>query len=68
MYVPKVRLLKSLLFRDAHGIDRIVSAGAIVDGRSMPALFVKLMGFPFEGVIRKSAISHYRVAETKNWG
>ena len=57
-FVPSFRLEKTLLFRQGDGTEWISPAGVILDGRSVPSLFVKVIGHPFEGAYRKSAVSY----------
>ena len=55
---PKVQVIEDFYFRQSDGTIWKVPAGAIVAGRSIPPLFVQLMGHPFESGFRKTAISY----------
>ena len=57
-FVPAFRLGQTLVFRQANGEEWISPSGAIVDGRSVPGVFVQLKGHPFEGNFRKSAVTY----------
>ncbi len=57
-FVPLYRLGEQLVFRQGNGTEWISPAGVILDGRSVPTLFVKVFGHPFEGSFRKSAVSY----------
>ena len=46
-FFPTMRLKEELLFRQTGGETWVVSANAIVDGRSMPKLFFNFIGHPF---------------------
>lgn len=67
-YVLKLRLVNDFAFHDATGIW-VVPAGAVVDGRSLPTLFVKLVGRPFESNFRKTALVYdYAVkSQERSW-
>ena len=65
-YLLKLRLTEELLFRQPVGKIRVVPANAVVDGRSMPALFVNLVGHPFESSFRKTAVVYDYAAESKD--
>jgi Protein of unknown function (DUF1353) len=64
-FVPSFRLEETLLFRQGDGTEWISPAGVILDGRSVPSLFVKVIGHPFEGTYRKSAVSYDYAVKVK---
>lgn len=64
-FIPKMRLMEDLAFHQQDGNIWVVPAGSIVDGRSMPALFNKLMGHPFESGFRKAALSYDFAAKSR---
>jgi len=64
-YLFKMRLTEDLQFRQAGGKTWVVPTGAIVDGRSMPMLFVSLMGYPFQSSFRKTAVVYDYVAQSQ---
>jgi hypothetical protein len=68
-FIPAMRLQEELLFRQTGGDTWVVPAGAIVDGRSMPKLFVSLIGDPFKSGFLKSAVTYdYAVkAKARRW-
>jgi len=57
-FVPSYRLGERLVFLQGNGTEWISPAGAILDGRSVPSLFVKVIGHPFESTFRKSAVTY----------
>lgn len=63
-YVLKLRLVEDFTFRESAGIW-VVPAGTIVDGRSLPTLFVSLVGRPFESNFRKAALVYDYAAKSK---
>lgn len=64
-FVPKFRLGEQLVFRQGDGTEWISPSGAILDGRSVPSLFVKMIGHPFESTFRKSAVSYDYAVKSK---
>lgn len=64
-FVPTFRLGERLVFRQGNGTEWISPPGAILDGRSVPSLFVKVIGHPFEGTFRKSAVSYDYAVKVK---
>ena len=68
-FIPTMRLKEELLFRQTGGETWVVPANATVDGRSMPKLFVSLVGDPFKSGFLKSAITYdYAVqAKARRW-
>lgn len=65
-FVPSFRLQETLLFRQGGGMEWISPEGAIVDGRSVPTLFVQLTGQPFESSFRKSAVTYDHAVKRKH--
>lgn len=63
-YVLKLRLIKDFTFHDTTGIW-VVPAGTVVDGRSLPTLFVSLAGRPFESNFRKTALVYDYAVKTQ---
>ncbi len=57
-FLPKVRLLDELRFRQATGQVWETPGNVILDGRSMPTLFVQLFGGFLEGDFRKTAVTY----------
>ena len=68
-FFPAMRLKEELLFRQAGGDTWVVPAGATLDGRSMPKLFVSLIGDPLKSGFLKSAVTYdYAVkAKARRW-
>lgn len=68
-FFPTMRIKEELLFRQTGGDTWVVPAGATVDGRSMPKLFVSLIGDPFKSGFLKSAVTYdYAVkAKARRW-
>ena len=64
-YVLKMRLTRDFAFRQADGKTWLVPADAIVDGRSMPRLFVSLTGRPFNSAFRKTTLVYDYAAKAK---
>ena len=64
-FVPRFRLLGELRFLQAAGKVWVTPSNAILDGRSMPTLFVLLKGNPLESNYRKSAISYEYAVRSK---
>ena len=64
-FVPEFRLGEQLVFRQGDGTEWISPSGAILDGRSVPSLFVKVIGHPFESTFRKSAVSYDYAVKSK---
>lgn len=64
-YVLKLRLVKDFAFREPGGQTWVVPVDAVVDGRSLPTLFVNLLGRPFESTFRKSALVYDYAAKSK---
>lgn len=64
-FAPKMRLMEDLVFDQSTGHAWRVPAGTVIDGRSMPALFVKLMGYPFDSTYRRSAVVYDHAAKSK---
>lgn len=67
-FTPKMRLLEDLVFYQSAGHAWRVPAGTVIDGRAMPALFVKLMGYPFDSTFRRSAVAYDHAAKSKQQG
>ena len=63
-YVLKLRLVNEFAFHDAIG-DWVVPAGSVVDGRSLPTLFVSLVGRPFESNFRQTAVVYDYAVKSK---
>ena len=55
-FIATMRLVEEFSFKQADGKSWVVPALATVDGRFAPPLFTHLMGHPFEGGFRKTAI------------
>ena len=68
-YVVAMRLVEPFAYRQQDGLVWAVPAGAIVDGRSIPPLFVSVMGLPFEGGFRKTAVVYDYAAkhQARHW-
>ena len=65
-FVAAMRLVDAFSFQQQDGRMWVVPASGIVDGRSMPPLFVSMMGHPFEGGFRKTAVVYdYAVKDKK---
>ncbi|UCD67620.1 MAG: DUF1353 domain-containing protein [Betaproteobacteria bacterium] len=68
-FVASMRLVESFSFTQADGKIWPVPAGSVVDGRSMSPLFVRLLGHPFEGGFRQTAVvyDHAAKQQSKPW-
>lgn len=65
-FVPRFRLIGELRFKQAHGQIWVTPANTILDGRTVPTLFVQLFGHPLESVFTKSAVTYDYAVKTKN--
>ena len=68
-FVAAMRLVEPFTFRQENGETWLVPAGSVVDGRSLSPLFVRVMGHPFEGAFRKTAVVYDHAARdmTRSW-
>lgn len=64
-FVTHYRLVDELRFETADGEVWVTPANAILDGRSMPQLFIKLFGNPFDLDFRKTAITYDFAVKSK---
>ena len=64
-FVPHFRLIDELGFEQADGEVWVTPSNAIVDGRSVPLLFNKLIGNPFDLDFRKTAITYDFAVKSK---
>lgn len=64
-FVPSFRLTEKLVFLQSDGTQWVSPPDAVVDGRSMPTLFMQLIGHPFESTFKKSAVSYDYAVKTK---
>jgi hypothetical protein len=64
-YVLKMRMVEELAFHQAGGKSWVVPVNAVVDGRSMPRLFVSLTGRPFNSAFRKTTLVYDYAAKSK---
>ena len=64
-YVLNMRMLEELVFRPSDGKSWVVPVDAVVDGRSMPTLFVSLTGRPFNSAFRKTTLVYDYAAKSK---
>jgi hypothetical protein len=62
-FIAGMRVVEPFLFRRESGEAWVVAKGTFIDGRSLSPLFVKLMGHPFEGGFRKSAVAYDAAAK-----
>lgn len=65
-FVPRFRLSGQLLFRQAGGKTWVTPSNTILDGRSVPTLFVQLIGHPFESGFPKTAITYDHAVKSKH--
>ncbi len=65
-FVPSFRLIRELRFRQAGGQIWLTPSDTILNGRSMPTLFVQLFGHPFESDFPKTAISYEYAVKSKD--
>ncbi len=65
-FVPRFRLIGELQFRQAGGQMWVTPAKTILDGRSVPTVFVQLFGNPLEGIFSKTAVSYDYAVKRKN--
>lgn len=68
-FVPAMRLVEDFGFRQANGKVWKVSRGQIIDGRGLPPLLRDLVGSPYEGGFRKSAVIYESATQrmSENW-
>jgi hypothetical protein len=68
-FIATMRLVEEFSFEQASGKSWVVPARTTLDGRFAPPLFTQLMGHPFEGGFRKTAIVFDYVAKdmTRPW-
>ena len=64
-YVAAMRLVEPFAFHQQNGKIWAVPTGSIVDGRAIPPLFAGLMGLPFEGGFRKTAVVYDYAAKAQ---
>lgn len=64
-YIAAMRLVEPFAYHQQDGKIWAVPAGGIVDGRAIPPLFTELMGFPFEGGFRKTAVVYDYAAKAQ---
>jgi hypothetical protein len=64
-FVTHYRLVDELRFEQADGEAWVTPSNAILDGRSMPQLFIKLIGNPFDLDFRKTAITYDFAVKSK---
>ncbi len=57
-FVARFRLISELRFDQAGGDIWVTPSNCILDGRSVPPMFVHLFGHPFEREFRKTAITY----------
>jgi len=66
-FVPLLRVVEDFYFFQGDGKVWKTPAGAVVAGRSIPPLFIQLIGHPFESGFRKTAITYdYAVTARKH--
>ena len=68
-FIASMRLVDEFSFQQANGKSWVVPAETILDGRFASPLFAQLMGHPFEGGFRKTAIVYDHVVKdmTQPW-
>ena len=64
-FVPRFRLIGELRFKRAGGQVWSTPANTILEGRSVPTVFVQLKGHPFESEFPKTAITYDYAVESK---
>lgn len=64
-FVPRFRLVGELRFLQANGKVWVTPSHAVLDGRSVPTLYVQLKGNPLEGNYLKSAITYEYAVRSK---
>jgi len=55
-FVPRMRLVEDFGFRDVRGRQWLAEKDRVLDGRSIPLVFLDMIGPPFAGEYRKSAV------------
>jgi Protein of unknown function (DUF1353) len=63
-FVPAMRLVEDFGFRQAEGKRWTASRGQVLEGKAMPPLFRDLVGQPFDGSYRKSAVVYDSAVHT----
>ena len=58
------RLLRDFTYRDGKGKAWTVPGGKVIDGKSVPPLFMDRIGHPFDGGFRKSAVVYDYATQT----
>lgn len=68
-FIATMRLVEEFSFQQANGKSWVVPAQTTLDGRFAPPLFKRLMGHPFEGGFRRTAIVYDYVVKdmTRPW-
>jgi len=68
-FVPSVRAVEDFGFRQAKGKFWKVTHGQVFDGKDMPPLLFDLVGPPYEGSFRSSAMVYESAAQrrTEKW-
>lgn len=64
-FITHFRLIDELRFEEANGEVWVTPSNAILDGRSVPLLFNKLIGNPFDRKFRKTAITYDFAVKSK---
>lgn len=64
-FVPRFRVISELRFEQASGEVWLTPADSIVDGRSVPLMFIQLAGNLFDRKFRKTAITYDYAVQSK---
>jgi hypothetical protein len=65
-FVPNFRLIGELRFQQADGQVWVTPSDTILDGRSVPTLFVQLFGHPLESDFPRTAITYEYAVKKKD--
>lgn len=63
-FIFTFRLMRDFTYRDAKGKPWTVPSGKVIDGKSVPPLFMDRIGHPFDGSFRKAAVVYDYATQT----
>ena len=65
-FIPRFRLIGELRFQQSGGQVWVTPASTILDGRSVPTVFVQLFGHPLESGFSRAAVSYDYAVKKKD--